>query len=57
MFLLRGFCVIIAVLGLMAVISPVLWPETTSPGFTVLGVVMLVAGAAGFVLLGRREAS
>lgn len=57
MYLLRGFCVIIATLGLMAIISPVLWPETTSTGFTVLGAAMLVAGSGGFVLLGRRESS
>jgi LPXTG-motif cell wall-anchored protein len=55
MSLFRNMCVIVATLGFMTVISPILWPETTSPGFTVLGVVMLLGGAGVFVLLGKSE--
>lgn len=55
MYLLRGIGVIVSTVGFMTVMSPIFWPETTSPGYTVPGVVMLLGGAAAFVLPGMSK--
>lgn len=37
MYLIRGFCVVVATLGLMTVVSPIFRPEPTTPGYTAFG--------------------